>query len=181
MVEDFGDLVDRVREHYLEQFRDFVETQKGSCTVGVAEVKLGGLDGQSGFYRNVYCFDFASNDGQLKLIEFGPDRYLSFDPFVARYERLILQVENLRWDDVVMDHDLEDLPAGAVETWFDRWYGPDDQKTNVIHSLVMKPRYISVDLSTAPSDALFEMIDLLEKSGVTSLQMRSGRARFSAH
>jgi hypothetical protein len=181
MVEDFGNLVDDVREHYLEQFLHFVEKEKRNCTRGMAEVKLGGFEAVDGLYRNVYCIDFVGNDGQLKLIEWIPDRYLSFDRFVAYYERLTLRVEDLRWDDVVMDHDLETLPADAVAAWFDRWYGSDTQKTNMIHSLVIKPRYISVDFGTAPSDALFEMIDLLEKAGVKSLQMRSGRAKLSAH
>ena len=68
---DFGDLVDRVREHYVEQFEDFVEKQKKICTVGTAEVKLGGVDG---VFKSSYCVDFLSNDGQLKLIELVPDR-----------------------------------------------------------------------------------------------------------
>ena len=90
---------------------------------------------------------------------------------------MTLQVDDLRWDDIVIDHDLDVLPADAIEAWFDRWYGPDDQTTNMIHSFLIESRYISIDLGTAPSEALFEMIDLLEKAGVKALQIRAGRAR----
>jgi hypothetical protein len=140
----------------------------------MAEVKLGGVDG---VFKSSYCVDFLSNDGQLRLIEFVPDRYLSFDRLVADYGRMTLQVDDLRWDDIVLDHDVDIVPADAIEAWFDRWYGSDTQKANMIHSLLIKPRYISIDLGTAPSEALFEMIDLLEKAGVKSLQIRAGRAR----
>jgi len=171
---DFGDLVDRVRKHYVEQFEDFVEKQKKICTVGAAEVKLGGVDG---VFKASYCVDFLSNDGQLKLIELVPDRYLSFDRLVAECGRMTLQVADLRWDDIVIDHDVDVLPADAVEAWFGRWYGSDTQKTNMIHSLLIEPRCLSIDLGTAPSEALFDMIDLLEKAGVKALQIRAGRAR----
>jgi hypothetical protein len=170
----FGDLVERARDLYLEQFRDFVEKQKKSCRVGGAEVKLGGVDEA---YRTAYCVDFLSNDGQVKLIEFAPDRCLSLDRLVAARGGLTVHVDDLRWDDIVMDHDLDTLPADEVEKWFSRWYGPDDQETNMIHVLLIKPRHISIDLGTAPSEALFEIIDLLEKAGVKSLQIRAGRSR----
>ena len=169
----FGDLVERARALYLEQFHDFVEKQRQSCSVGRAEVKLGGVDGA---YGSAYCVDFLSNDGQLKLIEFAPDRCLSFDRIVADYGRMTLHVDDLRWNDVVIDHDLDTLPADAVATWFGRWYGPDDQETGMIHSLLIELRHISADLGTAPLEALFELISLLEKAGAKSLQIRAGRA-----
>jgi hypothetical protein len=178
MAGNFGELVDRVREHYVEQFKDFVEKQKKTCIRAGAEVKLGGVEG---VFKSSYCVDFLCNDGELKLIELAPDRYLSFDRLVADYGRMTLQVDDLRWDDIVIDHDLDVLPADAVETWFDRWHGPDNQKTNMIHSLLIEPRYISADLGTAPSEALFELISLLEKAGAKSLQIRAGRAKLLAH
>jgi hypothetical protein len=172
MVATLGALAARVREHFLDQFRDFVEQQMKACTVGRAEVKLGGV---SGMYRTAYCVDFLSNDGQVRLIECAPERHLAFDRLVADHGRLTLEVDALHWDDVVLRHDLAELPTGVVDAWFDRWYGPDDRTTEMIHSLSVTPRLISVDFGTAPVGALLEMIDLLEKAGATRLQIGAGR------
>jgi hypothetical protein len=174
MADSFRELVARVRDHYVGQFDDFVEEQKKKCTVGTSELKVG-FNGQSELYGNAYCVDFASNDGEFKVVELIPDRYLSFNRRIADYGDLTIQVDDLRWDDIVLQHDVDALSPDAVQTWFDRWYGPDDRQTNMIHSLLIKPRYMSIDLGTAPAEALFEMIDLLKRAGAKTLQIEAGR------
>ena len=47
----------------------------------------------------------------------------------------------------------------------------------MIHSLRIKPLYVSIDLGTAPAEALFEMIDLLRRAGVKTLQIEAGRTK----
>lgn len=142
MVGDFEDLVGRVRDHYLEQFWELADQVSKQCTVGTAELKLG-LNGQSELYKNCYCVDYAtSDDGKIGVVEFAVDRFLLFDPVTFDCGRATLLVDHLRWDDVLIEHDLPDVPADAIEEWFEHWFDPDDaamRQTEIIHSLSLRP------------------------------------------
>jgi len=175
MASEFEELVVRIREHYLEQFRAFVEEQRQNCKAGASELKLE-INGESDRFSKAYCIDFACNDGEVRLIELVPDRFLSFDSFVAHHGHLAIEVEHLSWDDIVIRHDLEEVPPAAVETWFDLWYGPDDRQTNMIHSFGLSDGEISIDMGTAPAEALHDMFHLLERAGARRVQLTASRA-----
>ena len=71
--------ITQLRDHYVEQFRAFANEQRGKCTVGASELKIR-LDEPSEFFQCLYCVDFATNDGEYKLIEFQSADILSLDP-----------------------------------------------------------------------------------------------------
>jgi hypothetical protein len=176
MASDFEELVVRVRDHYLEQFWQFIEEQKKSCSVGTNELKIQ-ANGDTGAYRNLYCMDFATNEnGKIGLVELAADRFLLFDPLTFDCGRATLLVDHLRWGDVVIEHDLPDVPADEIATWFDRWFGPDDQQTDMIHSLFLEPGEISIDMGTAPPGALYDMLELLEGAGARTLRITASVA-----
>jgi hypothetical protein len=175
MPGDFEKLVVRVREHYLEQFWAFIEQEKQGCTAGASELKIE-INGEPDVYKKAYCIDFACNDGEVRLIELVPERVLSFDPFAVHHGHLAIQVDYLRWDDIVIRHDLAEVPPAAVEGWFELWYGPDDRQTNMIHSLSIDPGEIDIDMGTAPPEALYDMLELLERAGARRVQLTASRA-----
>jgi hypothetical protein len=175
MGKDFEELVVRVRDHYLKQFWEFADEQKGQCTVGTAELKIE-INGPSKFYKRVYCVDYATNDGEIRVVELSAGKFLLFDPNTFDCGRATLLVDHLRWDDVVIEHDLPDLPADAVETWFERWFGPDDQQTNIIHSLLLRPGEVSIDMGTGPPEALYDMLALLEQAGARTMRITASQA-----
>ncbi|TMJ22027.1 MAG: hypothetical protein E6G95_21290, partial [Alphaproteobacteria bacterium] len=125
MASEFEDLVVRVRDHYLEQFWALADKQSKQCTVGTAELKIK-LNGASELYDRCYCVDYATNDGEIQVFEFAVDRFLLFDPVTFDCGRATLLVDHLHWDDVVIEHDLPDVPADAIEDWFNRWFDPED-------------------------------------------------------
>jgi hypothetical protein len=178
MANDLEDLVVRVRDHYLEQFWELAEQRGKQCTNGTAELKLG-LNGPSSMYKNCYCVDYATNDGKVELFEFAVDRFLLFDPVTFDCGRASLIVDHLRWDDVVIEHDLPDVPADAIEDWFEQWFDPDDaamRQTEIIHSLSLAPGRVSIDMGTAPPEALYDMLGLLEQAGARTLRLTASQA-----
>lgn len=178
MAGDFEDLVVRVRDHYLEQFWKLADQTSKQCIVGTAELKLG-LNGPSEFYKNCYCVDYATKDGEIGVVEFAVDKFLMFDPVTFDCGRATLLVDHLRWDDVVIEHDLPDVPADAIEEWFEHWFDPDDaamRQTEIIHCLRLTPGSIGIDMGTAPPDALIDMLELLERAGARNLRITAGNA-----
>jgi hypothetical protein len=178
MAGEFEDLVVRVRDHYLEQFWELADQASERGTNGTAELKIG-LNGQSEFYKNRYCVDYATNDGEIKVVEFVVDKFLMFDPATFDCGRATLLVDHLRWGDVVIEHDLPDVPADAIEEWFEHWFDPDDaamRQTEIIHCLHLTPGMVSMDMGTAPPDALYDMLGLLEKAGARNLRITAESA-----
>lgn len=165
-----------VREHYLDQFKDFVEKQRLACDQGAAEVKLA-LSDSSEVYQRLYCADFIRNDGEPRVIELQPERTLDFDVIDGSFGGAAFVIEHLRWDDVVVHHNAPE-PLGSLADWFVKWFDPEDERHvqgaavgNVIHSLLVEPSSLSMDLGSAEPDALWEILDLLEVAGATSLRI----------
>jgi hypothetical protein len=179
MAGDFEDLVVRVRDHYLEQFWKLADQASESCTVGTAELKIKLNDPPSDLYKGLWCVDYATNDGQIGVKEFAVDKFLLFDPVTFDCGRATLLVDHLRWGDVVIEHDLPDVPADAIEEWFEHWFDPEDavmRQTEIIHSLVLRPGEISIDMGTAPPQALYDMLGLLEQAGAKNLRLTASQA-----
>jgi hypothetical protein len=174
----------RMRDYYVEQFRAFAEAQRRNCTVGTAELKLGGL---SSPYQGYYCMDFATNDGEIQLTEFIPDKVLTFEPISIQFGAAALTIEHLRWDDILIYHDLGDLPSDEVVRWFDRWFDPEDKRSDptalfsgIIHSFGIDPGVVSADLGTAPAESFLGLLELLERAGARTMRVSSSRAEDEA-
>jgi hypothetical protein len=170
----------RMRQHYIEQFRAFVAEQKQSCVKGAPEVKLR-LGLESGLYRQLYCIDFIKNDPP-ELIELQPERFLSFEALAGAIGDARLSIEHLRWDDVLIYHDLGMSPEGT-DQWFARWFDEEEERleataefSNTIHSLLVEVNRLSIDFGTAPTAAFRELLDLLEAAGAKSIRVTSSRA-----
>jgi hypothetical protein len=174
--------VTRIRDHYVDQFRDFAKQQRASCTVGAAEVKLQ-LSEQSGLLDRLYCADFIKNDGAQEIVELQSENFLAFEPIAGMFGKASLSIEHLRWDDVLIRHDLEEVPPGPLSRWFQLWFDPDDVRhdpsaelSSVIHSVLLQPNGISIDFGSADPNAFWDMLQLLEEAGATSLEVSSSRA-----
>ena len=153
------ELIKRIRDHYVEQFKAFVAWQRQELGEGAGEVKFQ-LNGGEGLFRNLYCVDFVANiDGQASVREMQPDRVLNFAPFTGGIGEADLEVRELRWDDVIIDHDIQTAPNG-LESWFDTWFDPEDKRydpkadlSGCIHSLSVSPGRVMADFGTAPPEA----------------------------
>ena len=167
-------LVSRVRDHYTEQFRDFIRTESANSAQGAAEIKIK-LNSPSQSFGNLYCIDFVRNDPH-QLLELSPPRFLSFDPISGAFGECSLVIKSLRWDDVQVRHDLDHLTSDAIEGWFHKWFDPEDKRTDpsaelsgCIHALAIEPNCLSIDFGTAPPDAFWEILEILERTGATQI------------
>jgi hypothetical protein len=182
MVRPYEAFVERIREHFIEQFREFVAEQKRGCVKGgEAELKLQ-LGPECELFRQLLCIDFAKVD-PLKLLELQPACFLGFEPLSGAIGAARFSIENLRWDDVEVYHDLG-MPLKGIDQWFERWFDEKEERleataefSNAIHSLLVRPNYLSIDFGTAPTMAFWELLDLLEAAGAKSISVTSSRAQ----
>jgi hypothetical protein len=171
----------RIRDHYVQQLLLFVAEQRRNSIRGEAEVKLE-LEPGSKVFRSLSCADFVRNDGEPEIIEFEPDRILGFEPISATLGDAELEIDRLRWDDVVIHHTGAFDPEQVLGAWFEKWFDPDDRRYrpgadlgNVIHSLVVEPGRLRIDFGSAAPDSLWELLDRLEKAGASQLRIRSSQ------
>jgi hypothetical protein len=182
---DLTAFVTHARDHYVKQFEVFVQAQRQACTRGASEVKMR-LGEKSEIFRHLYCVDFVKNDGKTEIVELQPKHVLTFDPVSVSFSGAALSIERLRWDDVVIHHNLTTIPADELERWFDQWFDPDDrhrseaQASGFIHSLLVRPAVLSIDFGTSAHGALLDMLQILERGGATAIRVSSSIADASS-
>ena len=178
----------RVRDHYVEQFEAMAESLKRNDPQGVAEMKLR-LNESSELFEHLYCVDFVKSnaDGGPQLIDFQPERALTFSEVEGAIGEATLTVSHLRWDDVVIQHDAPSIGPEMLGPWFERWFDRNDERhavgaaiSRVIHSMLVLPETLSVDFGTAPPEAFVELLVLLEQAGALSIRVTSSRAEAEA-
>ena len=176
----------RLRDHYVEQLLIFLAEQRRNFPQGASEVKVE-LEPGSPIFRSLVCADFVRSQEQPEIMEFEPDRLLGFDPVTASLGNAELRWEQVRWDDVVLHHNVENDLSQPLNPWFERWFDPDDRRYNpgndlgnVIHSLAVEPRKLSVDFGTAAPDSFWELLNLLERAGATEIRVSSSRTEAEA-
>ncbi|MFT4076354.1 MAG: hypothetical protein QM647_12585 [Asticcacaulis sp.] len=172
---EFEELLELARDSYVDQFVDFVDKQASLHDQGAAEVKFV-IDGDSEFYRNYYCTDFASNDGEGQIIELAPDEEVTFDPVEVSLGEMDMTVSRLVWNDVTIASNDRPLQGGDFEEWFETWFDPEETSFDpdtrfsaCIHSLRVTPEQLTVDLGTAPVTALADLLMRFESLGCRSL------------
>ncbi len=170
--------ISRIRDHYIQQFQAFAEDQRRNCKQGAAEVKLQLNEGD--LFQRLYCADFIKNDGQSVILELQPGSVLTFEPVSIPFGAASLTIEHLRWDDVMLYHDVAELPPQDLAKWFHLWFDPNDERfdrdaqlSNVIHSLLVKPGVLSIDFGSAATEALRDMLELIEAAGAKVIRVSS--------
>ena len=167
----------QIRDHYTQQLLLFIADQRRNCVRGESEVKIE-LEPGSPLFHSLACADFVRNDGTPEILEFEPDRILGFDPIRTTLGEAELNIERLRWDDVVIEHNGSFDNEQVLGRWFEKWFDPDDRRYragsdlgNVIHSLAVEPGRLRIDFGSAGPDAFWEILDLIEKAGVTDIRI----------
>jgi hypothetical protein len=88
-------LVTRVRDHFVAQFKAFVEEQPRLYPVGTPELKLN-FNRHGDLFKDLYCIDFASHEGEWELRELQPENVLLFAPFSFPVGAAMVTFEALR-------------------------------------------------------------------------------------
>jgi len=102
------------------------------------------LNEQSELFDRLYCVDFIKNDGAVEMVEFQPENILTFEPITGTFGDASLAIKHLRWDDVLIRHDLDELPAHQLSNWFQLWFDPKDARHGALDRvLIPSPQPIS--------------------------------------
>jgi hypothetical protein len=186
---DTHGLVDHVREHYIDQFREFVELVQRQHGRFATEVKIALNDPPNGQFEDMFCVDIvAGHDRDMRLMELDPEFFISFDTIELDFGGARLFLESLRWNNVLFVHDGDQLQAAALSAWFRKWFDPADERQgkaaglgNVIHSLNFAPGLIAVDFGTAETHAFWEMLAIIEGAGARDIRVTTASALPLAH
>jgi len=178
---DIYALIEQIRGSYIDAFRGFVERQHKLCRTGASEVKLQ-IGGQAKLVSQFYCVDFINNDaGENDAIEFNFEQYYSFSGLRGQLGKLNVTFTSMRWNDTIITHDLTKLPTDDLSAWFEQWFDPEDRRrdataefSNTVHSLLIEPQSLAIDFGTAPGEAFWSLIDLLDEAGARSATILCG-------
>lgn len=174
---EFEELLELARDSYVGQFVDFVDKQSALFEKGAAEVKLQ-ISGDSEYYRNYFCADFASGDDDGHIIELAADEEVTFDPVEVSLGGMDMTVSRLVWNDITISSNDRTLLASDFAEWFETWFDPEETSFDpdtrfsaCIHSLKVNSAQITVDLGTAPVTALADLLMRFENLGCQSLKV----------
>jgi hypothetical protein len=171
-------LVIEIRDHYVAQFRAFILHQRSVCHVGSPEVKFELPQGTAA-YKQLAVVDFQRNDDGPESIFFEPDGMLVFDPIAGQMGEADLVIEALRWDALVIEHDVPAI-GEAIADWFEKWFDPDEvdhdpeaELTGCVHSVYIVAERLYVDLGTAAAEAFWELLEALVAAKATKIRVLS--------
>ncbi|HTM82776.1 hypothetical protein [Asticcacaulis sp.] len=172
---EFEELLELARDSYVGQFADFVDKQAALFDKGAAEVKLQ-ISGDSEYYRNYFCADFASNDDDGHIVELAAEEEVTFDPVEVSLGNMEITINRLVWNDITIASNDRTLLAGDFAEWFETWFDPeettfdpDTRFSACIHSLKVDSTQVTVDFGTAPITALADLLMRFESLGCQSL------------
>jgi len=172
-------LVAQIRDHYVDQFREFANRQRKLCARGAAEVRFF-LPGETNAFDRMVIVDFVRNDDGAEGVVFLQDSVLSFDPLEGTIGQTTLVISGLRWDAAILLHDVADVSM-ALNEWFVKWCDPDETRVDpeaefsgCIHAVFVEAGELEVDFGTAPPAAFWELLTCLAEAGATGLGIRAG-------
>jgi len=181
------ELITLVRDLHFHQYVEFIEENEKTCAQCGPEVKLE-LSGENFLFGGLYAVDFLTNDGSVKFLEMHPDRIKCFAPIhVSDGDSLNVELKGLVWSDTIitikdisydpvsLKHNLE----GFFDFWFDRndlRYDEASRTGNIIHSLMLENRNISIDFGSSEIASVFALLDAIENSGIKEISIYSETA-----
>jgi hypothetical protein len=87
-------------------------------------------------------------------------------------------VETFSWDKFVIEWEPKVLSVEALNAWFEIWFDargrradPDAEFAECIHCVVLAADRLTIDLGTAPVDAVLSLLDTLEQEGVERVKI----------
>ena len=172
-------IVEQVQKHFIDQFQIFVTHQLENCEKCSQEVKF--EVPTEGIYSGLYCVDFIINENGVSPVPFIPENVLEFPLSQYQSGNLSLTIKEMRWDRVLIETNVEEIPESAISGWFDYWFDLNDQRLqdqptfgNIVHSVSIDGNTLNIDFGSAEPKAFWELMTSLEKAGATEALVRYG-------
>jgi len=171
-----------VRDDYIEQFDAMAALQRAKRSDVFVERRM--ARPASSLFGKLYVPDVSFGDPQVEWLDMVPrERAGSLPGFSLETPGLVVEFEDLWWDDLRLEHDGA-FTGKLVSWWFNRWMPPADPGivraegvSGFIHSVTVDEKWINVDLGTAAIGGLFEILSIARNCGAKSARVTSGRRR----
>jgi len=169
-----------VRDDYVEQFDAMVALQRAKRSDVFVDRRM--TRPESSLFGKRYVPDVSFGDPMTEWLDMVPrDRAGALPGFSLETPSLVVEFEDLWWDDLRLDHDGA-FTGKLVSWWFDRWMPRVDSATpraegvsGFIHSVTVDETWMNVDLGTATIDALFNLLSIAQNCGAKSVRVTRGR------
>lgn len=177
---DIFELLDLLHDRYVLEYESAYETQLGQHEEVAPEVSF---EISGDVYKKLYTVDFYWRHGEDSgVVEVMPSGAAYSKPAVVHYRGMSITFAAVSWDAMRFDPQPVAAEFPGLEEWFDHWMDLEatrrvdgDVAGKVIHSLYIYDGVIELDFGIAPVEAALEFLDLLHDSGVTEIQVSSGR------
>ncbi|SMH51139.1 hypothetical protein [Mesorhizobium australicum] len=174
--EQLHERIKKIRDEYVERELEpaIARLSAKSPNPNRPEVKFGEIDG---VYKGLAAVDWAESGPEFHATVVAGYVRVSFPPMTADYRQMSLEIAPFHWDSLSIEFEKDTVGQSRFEQWFDRWFDIDDERVSdggvsgIIHSAIVEPKRISLDMGSAPSDALFELLDVLRESGVKQARL----------
>ena len=178
-------LLNSIRDHYLETYRKEIALYKENFTPGAPEVLLETGSDRDYVYR-LYRIDLASGAvDPPNLTEVNPDSFLNFE--TQQYELNGLEVKffPIYWNGVEFNVTPSPKNDESLQQWALGWIDPEETATtddyglgNYVHSITTPETdgstfTFSVDFGSSITKAFFELLETLVKEGAISVKVHS--------
>ncbi|MCT4611299.1 MAG: hypothetical protein N4A70_19085 [Pelagimonas sp.] len=177
---DILSLLDALRSDYLSRFEVAYQQQSGIYEQVTTEIAF---EISKGPYKRLYVIDLLGKDGEaLSAVEVATDEDSYLGGLSLQYKALSVEFDCVSWE--AMRFSFRPVPERLTgfEAWFDKWIDLEAIRridgqvfSNVIHFAWLESGLLDVDFGSAPTDAVIELLDLFQTSGVKSVLVSSGK------
>jgi hypothetical protein len=169
-----------VREDYVEQLSAFVAEERARDPSAESGRRL--AMPQSQLFARAYVPDIYVAGPQERMSDLIPRKRSGKLPsFAFNSPNLTVEFDDLWWDDLRIDHN-GTFTGPLISAWFRRWFPAEDGTPprgegveGFIHSATVDEKWITVDLGSASTKALYELLNVAQKCGATLVHVSAGR------
>ena len=179
----FVDIIEKVRNQYLSNYSDAIESYKQRHDDITTELLLEVPSDESDKLYRLYRIDITY---ESQLVDINTDTYLNFEPFeVTIDDELSIQVHPFYWNALEIYGALDLDKLSEFRQWANKWIDPDDQKetdedgfSGVIHGVTRPEKQgnlwmTSIDLGTAKIKCVWDLLKILKDAGLNEVKVSS--------
>jgi hypothetical protein len=176
-----GEAIASVREDYVGQLNAFIAEERRREPAVEPGRRL--AMPQSTLFARTYVPDIYVAGPPERMSDLVPrERAGKIPSFAFNSPNLRVEFDDLWWDDLRLDHNGA-YTAPLISAWFRRWCPAEDGTLprsegveGFIHSATVDENWITVDMGSASTKALYELLNVTQKCGATLVHVSTGRA-----
>jgi hypothetical protein len=176
-----GEAIASVRDDYVDQLIGFIADERRRDPSAEPGRRL--AMPQSQLFARAYVPDIYVPGPEERMSDLVPrQRAGKLPAFSFSSPNLTVEFDDLWWDDLRLDHNGA-YTAPLISAWFRRWCPAEDGTLprsegveGFIHSATVDENWITVDMGSASTKALYELLNVTQKCGATLVHVSTGRA-----